>query len=70
MISIGIIRKVIDTFAHKPTDSWDEAVGGGGYNALTAGDVCNEGNDFEFLKKKQNLKRVISYVFAVKACNK
>jgi len=45
-------------------------VGGGGYNALTAGDVCNEGNDFEFLKKKQNLKRVISYVFAVKACNK
>ena len=54
----------MDTFAHRPPDSWDEAVGSGGYNALTAGDFCNEGNEFEFFKKP-NLKRVISYVFAV-----
>ena len=39
----GIIRKVIDTFA-RPTDSWDEAVGGGGYINVPAGEMYNEGN--------------------------
>ena len=54
----GIIRKVIDTFA-RPTDSWDEAVGGEGYNAMAEGDFCNEGNGFGNNEKKQNLKRDI-----------
>ena len=44
-ISLGIIRTVIDKFA-RPTDSWDEAVGGEGFNAMAEGDFSNEGNGF------------------------
>ena len=43
MISIGLVRTVLDTFS-RPTDSWDEAVGGGGYINVPAGEMYNEGN--------------------------
>ena len=54
----GIIRKVIDTFA-RPTDSWDEAVGGEGYNSLAEGDFSNEGNGFWNNESQLNSKRDI-----------
>ena len=43
MISIGLVRTVLDTFS-RPTDSWDEAVGGGDYINVPAGEMYNEGN--------------------------
>ena len=46
MISIGIVRKVLDTFTGTEK-SWDEAVGGGDYNTLAAGDFYEGGNASE-----------------------
>ena len=59
----------MDTFAHRPTDSWDEAVGGGGYNAIAEGDFCNEGNEFDIFKNSWILKRVIFLRFLQWAWN-
>ena len=44
-ISIGIIRVVLDSFTGPgPKASWDEAEGGGGYNA---GDLSSEAKEYE-----------------------
>ena len=61
-ISLGIIRTVIDKFA-RPTDSWDEAVGGEGFNAMAEGDFSNEGNGFWNNEKQLKLKRDIFFIF-------
>ena len=44
MISIGVVRRVLDTFS-RPTDSWDEAVDGGGCIHVPSGEMYYEGNN-------------------------
>ena len=71
MISIGppsVIRKVINTITGT-AESWDEAVGGGGYNTHASGDFYHEGNAFDISGNNWIWRVQFFVMFLQWACN-